>query len=188
MRSEEKKDPENTNEDGAGRKVPSGFEKLLKRSKRSTNSATPSSKAEKNEADPEASKKESAKKEEQQETEEGSAAEEDNKSDKEQKNSKSSQKESWREQANNFFFEPNSGGPKWENWLMMAIMGATGVYYVSTMETPSKEITYQELVQQHLQHNDIKMITLCEEKTGTTFKFRAQIESHKGERIHLVLP
>jgi len=39
-----------------------------------------------------------------------------------------------------------------------------------------------------LQHNDIKMITLCEDKTGTTFKFRAQIESHKGERIHLILP
>jgi len=165
--------------------VPSGFEKLLKRSKRSTNSATPSTKEENNEAAQEDSKKESAKKEEPLETDEG-AAEEDNKSDKDQK--KEEQKESWREQANNFFFEPNSGGPKWENWLMMAIMGATGAYYVSTVETPSKEITYQELVQQHLQHNDIKMITLCEDKTGTTFKFRAQIESHKGERIHLILP
>jgi hypothetical protein len=146
MRSEEKKDPENGSEEGAGRKVPSGFEKLLKRSKRSTNSATPSSKSDKSEPESEGAKKEAAKKEESQEKEDEGAAEEDTKSgDNEQKNSKS--KEGWREQANNFFFEPNSGGPRWENWLMVAIMGATGVYYVSTVQTPSKEITYQELVQ-----------------------------------------
>lgn len=71
---------------------------------------------------------------------------------------------------------------------MLGLIGATGAYYVSTIKKPSLEVTYQELVQNYLQNNDISLINLCEDKTGTTFKFRAQIETISGERIHLVLP
>lgn len=86
------------------------------------------------------------------------------------------------------FFEPNGGGPKWENWLMLGLIGATGTYYLSTMKPSSKEITYQDMVQNYLQKNDITMITLCEDKTGSTFKYRANLETLQGECVHLVLP
>jgi AFG3 family protein len=39
-----------------------------------------------------------------------------------------------------------------------------------------------------LQKNDIKIITLCEDKTGSTFKYRAVVELNNGERKHIVLP
>lgn len=33
------------------------------------------------------------------------------------------------------FFEPNNGGPKWESWLMVAFMGAAGLYYGYSLKT-----------------------------------------------------
>lgn len=86
------------------------------------------------------------------------------------------------------FFEPNGGGPNWTNWMMASIIACTTAAYFATLKTPSKEITYQEMVQQYLQNNDIKLINLCEDKSGGTFKFRANIETITGQRVHLVLP
>ena len=137
MRSEEKKDPEGNNEGGSGRKVPSGFEKLLKRSKRSTNAATPRDSVSEEDS---AQEDKSGKADKKADKKEESAAQQDTEKDEEEeKSSENKQKKekssgsSWKEQVNNAFFDPNSGGPKWENWLMAAIMGATGVYYASTV-------------------------------------------------------
>lgn len=137
MRSEEKKDPESNKEEGSGRKVPSGFEKLLKRSKRSTNAATPRDSASEEDS---AKEDKTGKADKKAEKNEESAAQQDtDKDEDDEKSSENKQKKEkssgsgWREQVNNAFFDPNSGGPKWENWLMAAIMGATGIYYATTM-------------------------------------------------------
>ena len=54
--------------------------------------------------------------------------------------------------------------------------------------SPSKEITYQEFVNNYLAKDDIEIITLCEDKANNTFKYRAKIETKSGEAVHLVLP
>jgi hypothetical protein len=67
-------------------------------------------------------------------------------------------------------------------------MGTTGIYLLSSLKPQSEEISYQDFVQNHLQKNDITMITLCEDKTGSAFKYRAQISTNDGKKMHLVLP
>jgi len=54
--------------------------------------------------------------------------------------------------------------------------------------THSKEVTYVDFVHNYLSKDDIEMITLCEDKSNATFKFRANIETKSGEAVHLVLP
>lgn len=165
------KEPE---EQGGGRKVPQGFEKLLKRSKGSTNT-TPKQEA----------KEEKEEKEKEEEVEQEEAAEQE----KEKKTKEESSSSSGASDAlKNAFFQPNGGGPKWESWLMLSLIGATGAYYFATLQPSSKEITYQELITSYLQTNDIKLVNLCEDKTGTTFKFRAEIETFSAQKVHLVLP
>lgn len=88
----------------------------------------------------------------------------------------------------NNFFEPGGGGPRWERWLLAGLMGTTGLYLLGSLKPQSEEISYQDFVQNHLQKNDITMITLCEDKSGSTFKYRAQISTNEGKRMHLVLP
>jgi hypothetical protein len=46
---------------------------------------------------------------------------------------------------NDFFFDPNNGGPKWENILLTAIMGGAFTYYLMS-NSPSQEITYMDFV------------------------------------------
>jgi len=77
--------------------------------------------------------------------------------------------------------EPNGGGPKWENWLMLSLLGVTSLYYMFGTKSPSKEITYIDFIHNHLTKNDVVMITLCEDKTGSTFKYRANIQTVQGE-------
>jgi hypothetical protein len=98
-------------DDAGGRKVPSGFEKLLKKSKRGST---------KDEKD--AKKKD----DEQSDHEEETTHKEQKKEEKtsETKNSTFN----FRDQ----FFEPNGGGPKWENWLLVGFSGALAAYYFSS--------------------------------------------------------
>lgn len=53
---------------------------------------------------------------------------------------------------------------------------------------PSQEITYMDFVNQYLSKNQVKMITITEDKTSDTFKYRAEIETLDGNKVHLVLP
>mmetsp|Transcript_5202 Transcript_5202/g.8039 ORF Transcript_5202/g.8039 Transcript_5202/m.8039 type:complete len:465 (+) Transcript_5202:518-1912(+) len=56
------------------------------------------------------------------------------------------------------------------------------------MSPPSQEITYIEFINQYLGQNQVTMITISEDKQNEMFKFRAQIETVDGKRVHLVLP
>jgi len=71
---------------------------------------------------------------------------------------------------------------------MLSFIGAAGLYYGYSFKTSSREISYVEFIQNYLEKNDVKLVTLCEDKTGSTFKFRAIVDTVQGERVHLVLP
>jgi hypothetical protein len=82
----------------------------------------------------------------------------------------------------------NGGGPKWENWLMLSLLAGTATFYFLNLKKPSQEITYMDFVQNYLANNQVEMITLCEDKSGSSFKYRANIQLLSGETCHLVLP
>ena len=65
--------------------------------------------------------------------------------------------------------------------------GAFG-YYLATMGTPSEEVTYIDFINQYLAQNQCTMITISEDKGSDMFKYRAQIDTVDGKKIHLVLP
>ena len=44
------------------------------------------------------------------------------------------------------FFEPNGGGPNYENWLLLAMMSGFAGYYAMFSKSPAKEITYMDFV------------------------------------------
>jgi hypothetical protein len=66
------------------------------------------------------------------------------------------------------------------------LTGAFGWYMVSN--SPSQEITYMDFVNQYLSKNVVKMITISEDKTSDMFKYKAEIETNEGKKVHLVLP
>ena len=85
-----------------------------------------------------------------------------------------------------FYFHPN-GSPIFENWLIILILSGLMYYYMSNRNT-SQEITYMDFVNQYLSKNQVKMITITEDKQSENFKYRALIETLEGKRVHLVLP
>jgi len=116
----------------------------------------------------------------------------DNEDEKGKKDSKSDKKNDdsgdRRQKISNFFMNPNGGGPKWENWLMVSLLMGTAAYYLFNTKPTSKEITYIDFVQNYLAKNAIEMIVLTEDKSGSSFKYRANIQTNTGETVHLVLP
>ena len=85
-----------------------------------------------------------------------------------------------------FFFDPNQG-PKWENIALVAILGGCFGFYMWS-KSPSQEITYMDFINQHLSRNQVKMITISEDKSSDMFKYKAEIETLDGTQVHLVLP
>lgn len=45
-----------------------------------------------------------------------------------------------------------------------------------------------EFINQYLSKNQVKMITITEDKTNDMFKYRAEIELIDNNKVHLVLP
>lgn len=87
-----------------------------------------------------------------------------------------------------FFFMPNGKDPKWENILLVAFLTGAFGYYLTTMKPPSEEITYPEFINTYLAQNKCTMITISEDKSSDTFKFRAVIDTTDGKKVHMVLP
>ncbi len=119
---------------GHGRKVPSGFEKLLKKSKRGQ-----SSKEDDHESKKTAAEEEKDAEKDEDDDRKGSEKKEDSQEQKSE--DKDRQKE-----LKDMFFQPNNGGPKWESWLMLALVGAAGLYYGYSLKTQSREISYVEFI------------------------------------------
>lgn len=45
-----------------------------------------------------------------------------------------------------------------------------------------------DFVNQYLSKNQVKMITIMEDKSSDMFKYKAEIETLEGNKVHLVLP
>ena len=45
-----------------------------------------------------------------------------------------------------------------------------------------------DFINQYLTKNQVKMITISEDRSSEMFKYRADVETHEGKRVHLVLP
>jgi hypothetical protein len=153
---------------------PKGFEKFLKKTREGKKAAD---KKESSNEDKKAQKKDN----EEDLTEEEEPVEE-------KKPKQESQAENAKKKINNFFFEPNGKGPKWENFALVAFLTGAFGYYLATMGSPSEEVTYIDFINQYLAQNQCTMITISEDKSSEMFKYRAQIDTVNGKRVHLVLP
>ena len=89
-------------------------------------------------------------------------------------------------QLKGFYFNPN-GSPIFENWLLVLMLSGVLYFYLSS-KSPSQEITYMDFVNQYLSKNQVKMVTITEDKTSDMFKYKAVIETLDGKKVHLVLP
>lgn len=59
-----------------------------------------------------------------------------------------------------------------ENWIIVLLLAGALTYYMSSGNT-SEEINYQVFINQYLAKNQVKMITISEDKTNDSFKYRA---------------
>ena len=108
--------------------VPSGFEKLLKRTRRGITHEK------KSESDKEAKESEKGKQEKKQEEEEELSEQEEDVGHK--KKDKKATESEWsaenvKKKVTNFFMVPGGGGPRWENILMVTLLGGLSAYYLS---------------------------------------------------------
>ena len=129
LKSEENKDGD---ESGRKTKIPPGFEKILKRTKRGM---THSQKEEKEASAGE--QKEEDKKAKEEEAEQ-SEQEEEPKTKKTKPNTGSKSGNYFRD----FMIDPQNGGPNWENFLKLALLGGLIGYYAWISQSQSEEITY----------------------------------------------
>ena len=167
--------------------MPSGFEKILKRTRRGVTHDKKEGAEEKaaKDGDEDNKPKEEKKAEESDGEQETDEKEKENK---EKKEEGEGDKQDWKQKIYNFFMEPNGGGPNYENWLKLVVLGGLTGYYAFFMQSPSQEVTYMDFVHNYLSQNKVEMITLCEDKNNASYKYRAIIETTEGAKVHLVLP
>lgn len=83
-----------------------------------------------------ADSEDSAKKDEKKQKEESDDEQETDDKEKEKKEHSEEDdkgKEGWKQKMYNFFMEPNGGGPNYENWLKLAVLGGLAGYYAFFM-------------------------------------------------------
>ena len=84
-----------------------------------------------------------------------------------------------------FFFDPNNN-PKPENFLWVFLAAITG-YYLLSARKPMKELLYMDFLNNYLLKNDVKAITITKDRRSESFGYRAEIETHSGERFYMTL-
>jgi AFG3 family protein len=130
------------------KKVPQGFEKFLRKTRKPPTATEPAGKngdVEGQEKKEDSSKKDTKKMKRDEDDEELSEEEEEPKKE-EKKQSESGTKK----QLNEFFMQPNGKGPKWENVGLVAALAGAFTYYLATREASSEEITYMDFVNSFL--------------------------------------
>lgn len=156
----------------SGDKPPKGFEKFFRKGE--DKKAKSSSKKE---------KKEEEKKK--QEEEELSEEETETKSSKEGEKDKGSG-DGAENKIKAFFFDPNNN-PKWESVFLLAALGFGTGWYLYNFKAPMKEIVYMEFLNDYLLQNRIKQIDLVKDRRSDVFNHRAEITTHDGSKVYLVL-
>lgn len=179
-------------DDDEDKKKSSGFEKFLKKTRKGTTNDKPATEPvgddneKPSEKEDKKDKKDSKKMKREEEDED--LTEEEHDKEEEKKEKEKDTKSKFQKDVEGFFNDPNGKGPRWENIGLVAFLTAAMAYAFSQNQPSSKEITYIEFVNQYLAQNQCEMITISEDKTSDMFKYRAQITTVDGERVHLVLP
>jgi len=132
-----------------GRKVPQGFEKILKRTRRGINH----DKEKKDGEEEQSAGKTAAEGDDKEASGEDRKEEENDDGDSEEKKKENKDKDGdtnkeqgWGEKIYGFFMEPNGGGPNYENWFKLLVVGGFAGYYALYAQPPSQEITYMDFV------------------------------------------
>lgn len=85
----------------------------------------------------------------------------------------------------NLYFGPG-GSPKPEAWLTLLAAIACG-YLAMTTETPRKEIVFMTFLNDYLLKNQISEIKIAKDHRSEVFNHRAEINTHDGELLYMVL-
>lgn len=101
------------------------------------------------------------------------------------KGSEEGEKKSEQEGIKGFFFDPNNNPKNEALFLLAALLGAG--YFVYNFRAPMKEIVYMEFLNDYLLQNRIKQIDLVKDRRSDVFNHRAEITTHEGEKVYLVL-
>lgn len=123
------------------KKVPKGFEKFYKKKE----GASSESKVDKNEKKAQEKQDDKAQKKDDDELSEEEEPEPKEKSE--------DKKEDAKKKINQFFFEPNGKGPKWENIAIVALLSGLFGYSMLSAGGGSQEITYIDFINQYLAQN-----------------------------------
>ena len=84
-----------------------------------------------------------------------------------------------------FFFDPQMD-PKPESWIgLIALFGL--IYYIINYREPRKEIVYKDFLSKYLMTKQIKEIKISKVRGSEVFNHRAEIDTHSGERLYMVL-
>ena len=84
-----------------------------------------------------------------------------------------------------FFFDPQMD-PKPESWIgLIAVFGL--IYYLINYREPRKEIVYKDFLSKYLMTKQIKEIKISKVRGSEVFNHRAEIDTHSGERLYMVL-
>ena len=75
------------------------------------------------------------------------------------------------------------------NFFSIFLMGlaAYGLYYLATNQNNAKELVYMDFVNNYLTQNRVKQITITKDRRSDVFNYRADIETHEGERFYVTL-
>ena len=119
---------------GRGKNVPSGFEKILKRTRRGIKheKADEKSSTDKDEKDSDETEEKKSKDDEDDQDKEDESEDKKKKSEEDK-----ADEESYGQKIYGFFMEPNGGGPNYENWFKLVVLGGIASYYAYFTQTPS---------------------------------------------------
>ena len=109
----------------------------------------------------------------------------DDQEEKKERKKKSSGSESFSERMYNIYFNPG-GGPKPEAWLTLLAAIACG-YVGMTTEAPRKEVVFMTFLNDYLLKNQVSEIKISKDRRSEVFNHRAEIDTHDGQRLYLVL-
>ena len=113
------------------------------------------------------------------------ASEEEEPEAKPRRSRSSSNEQDDREWYMKFLFQPN-GNPKFESWGILALAVFSAIF-AATYSTPAKELVYMEFVNDYLTKNRVKQIVIVKDKRSDVFNYRADIETHEGEKFYITL-
>ena len=84
--------------------------------------------------------------------------------------------------------KPEGGGPNMLGWFILASALAFASYQTHNRTKASREIAFQDFVNNYLASNQVEMITLSENRDNSAFKYRATIKLIDGTTHHMVMP